>query len=164
MSIRDIFFHIRHRKSNLLLSGLMTMFIIPTALPSAAQAGNVGWSVSVGGGNGYGGWRPAAYPGFYGSGWRGAYGPSWRNGYYGPAYAYPNAYPFATGFYSPPVVYVAPPQQPLVLAAQPQPPVWYFCEASGQYFPYVQNCPSAWQIQPATPPTSNAAPQQRSYN
>jgi len=123
--------------------------------PVTAQAGNVGWAVSVGGG-----WRPAAY----GSGWGGGYGGgwgSWRGGYYGPGYGYPYGYPYASAFYSPPVVYASPPiityaapPQPLVLASQPQPPVWYYCEASGQYFPYVQSCTSGWQTQPAMPPTS----------
>ena len=121
--------------------------------PIAANAGNVGWNVSVGGGYG-GGWRPAAYGPGWGPGWRG----NWVNGggYYGP-YA---------GYYAPPVVYVPPPvtymppPQPMVLAAQPQPAVWYYCEASGKYYPYAQECPTGWQTQPATPPTTNA-PQRR---
>jgi hypothetical protein len=128
-----------------------------TIAPVVAQAGNVGWAVSVGGGYG-GGWRPAAY----GPGWGGG----WRGGYYGPGYGYP----YAAGYYAPPVVYAAPPvvayaapQQPMVLASQPQPPVWYYCEASGQYFPYVQSCASGWQAQPAMPPSSNASPRQGHY-
>lgn len=123
--------------------------------PSIAQAGNVAWAVSVGGG--YGGWRPAAY------GPWGGWGSGWGGNYYGPAYGYP----YGAGFYSPPVVYAAPPvityaspPQPMVLAAQAQPPVWYFCQASGQYFPYVQSCPAGWQTQPAMPPASNARPSQ----
>lgn len=127
--------------------------------PISAYAGNVGWAVSVGGGGGYGyggGWRPVAY----GPGWGGGWGPGWRGGYYGPAYGYP----YAAGYYAPPVVYSAPqvvtyaaPAQPMVLASQPQAPVWYFCEASGQYFPYVQNCASGWQTQAAMPPSNNSA-------
>ena len=111
--------------------GIVAAVLLAVA-PMAAQAGNVGWNVSVWGGYG-GGWRPAAY-GPYG-GWC----PGWRNnwayggGYYGP-YA---------GYYAPPVVYAPPvaympPAQPMVLAAQPQPAVWYYCEASGKYFPYAQ--------------------------
>jgi len=136
--------------------------------PVTAQAGNVGWAVSVGGGygGGYGGgWRPAAY----GPGWGGGWGPSWRGGYYGSGYGYP----YGAGYYSPPVVYVAPPvvtyaapPQPLVLASQPQPPVWYYCEASAQYFPYVQSCASGWQTQPAVPPSStssNAVPRRTQH-
>ncbi len=124
--------------------------------PSIAQAGNVGWAVSVGGGYG-GGWRPAAY------GPWGGWGSGWGGNYYGPAYGYP----YGAGFYSPPVVYAAPPviayaspPQPMVLAAQAQPPVWYFCQASGQYFPYVQSCPAGWQTLPAMPPASSARPSQ----
>jgi hypothetical protein len=55
-----------------------------------------------------------------------------------------------------PVVTYSAPQQAMVLASQAQPPVWYYCEASGQYFPYVQSCTSGWQTQPAIPPSSNA--------
>ena len=131
----------------LIMSKLVLMLLAAAGLfslaPLTAQAGNVGWAVSVGGGYG-GGWRPAAY----GPGWGGGWGPGWRGGYYGPGYGYPYA-----GYYAPPVVYAAP-QQPMVLASQPQPPVWYYCEASGQYFPYVQSCATGWQTQPAVPPSS----------
>ena len=120
------------------------------ASPATTQAGNVGWNVSVGGGYA-GGWRPAAYGPGWGPGWRGnwAYGGS----YYGPY----------GGYYAPPVVYAPPvtympPPQPMVLAAQPQPAVWYYCQASGQYFPYVQECSTGWLAEPATPPTSSAQP------
>ena len=126
--------------------------------PMTAQAANVGWAVSVGGGHGGGyggGWRPAVY----GAGWGGNWGPAWRSAYYGPDYGYPSA----AAYYSPPVVYTAPPvmtyaapQQPMVLASQPQPAVWYYCETSGQYFPYVQSCASGWQTQPAIPPSSSS--------
>jgi len=116
--------------------------------PLIAQAGNVGWNVSVGGGYG-GGWRP----GFYGPGWRG----HWSHG--GPFYG-----PYA-GYYAPPVVYASPPvvtymppPQPMVLSAQPQPAVWYYCQESDKYFPSAQECPAGWQTEPATPPTSGAQP------
>ena len=122
--------------------------------PMTAQAANVGWAVSVGGGHGGGyggGWRPA----IYGPGWGGNWGPAWRGAYYG--------YPYGAAYYSSPVVYAAPPvmtyatpQQPMVLASQPQPAVWYYCETSGQYFPYVQSCASGWQTQPAIPPSSSS--------
>jgi hypothetical protein len=118
-----------------------------------AQAGNVAWNVSVGGG--YGGWRPAAY----GPGWGHGWGPGWRANW---AYAGPYYGSYA-GYYAPPVVYApppvvayTPPPQPVVLAAQPQPAVWYYCAASGKYYPYAQECPSGWQAQAATPPTSSA--------
>ncbi|QWE26025.1 hypothetical protein [Polynucleobacter sp. AP-Ainpum-60-G11] len=152
--------------SKVVLSLLAAAGILALA-PARAQAGNVAWAVSVGGGygGGYGGgWRPAAYgPGWGGGGW----GPGWRGGYYGPGYGYP----YAAGYYAPPVVYAsppvvtyAPPQQPLVLASQPQAPVWYYCEASGQYFPYVQSCTSGWQTRAAMPPSGNASTKQRIQN
>ena len=120
------------------------------ASPGIAQAGNVGWNVSVGGGYG-GGWRPAAYGPGWGPGWRG----NWAHGgsYYGPY----GAYYGPPVVYAPPVTYMPPPQ-PMVLAAQPQPAVWYYCQASGQYFPYVQECSTGWQAESATPPTSSAQP------
>lgn len=126
-------------------------------LPAPASAG--GWNVAVGvsGGNGY---RPIAYgPGFnrgywnggpygyggWGGGWNAAWGTGW--GYS----AYPAIYPYA--FYSPPAVYVQPVLvEPIVLAAQPQPPVWYFCASTAQYFPNVGACPEGWQVQSAIPP------------
>ena len=114
---------------------VLTLFVaagLSTLAPVAAQAGNVGWAVSVGGG----------YGGGYGA------------GYYAPPVVYA----------SPPVVTYAAPQQPMVLASQPQPPVWYYCEASGQYFPYVQSCASGWQTQPAMPPSGSAPTRQRIQN
>jgi len=129
----------------------MALAGLATVLRGAAQAG---WNVSVGGAYG-GGWRPAAY----GPGWGAHYGPGWRGnwayggGYYGGPYGYPYA-----AYYSPPVVYAPPtaympPPQPMVLASQPQAAVWYFCQASGQYFPYAQECSSGWQAHPAIPPS-----------
>jgi len=144
----------KHLNSSFQTMALLFMSVLSLLClsPTVARASNVGWAVSVGGvyGGGYGGgWRPAAY----GSGW------GWRSPWNGYGYGYP----YAAGFYSPPVVYSAPPvvtyyapSQPMVLAAQPQPPVWYFCEASGQYFPYVQNCSSGWQTQPVMPPSSKS--------
>lgn len=136
-----------------ILGALLAVFF--TCVSAPVQAGNVAWNVSVGGGyGGYGGWRPVAY----GPGWGHGWGPGWRGnwgysgGYYGPYAAY----------YAPPVVYAPPPvvtyspPQPVVLAAQPQPAVWYYCAASGKYYPYAQECPTGWQTQAATPPTSNA--------
>ena len=112
----------------LALTGLVAVF------PVAAQAGHVGWNVSVGGGYG-GGWRPAAY----GPGWGGHYGPGWRGNwaYGGAYYGGPYGYPYA-GYYSPPVVYTVPvaysPPQPMVLASTP---------TSGLVF-----LPSKWAIFP----------------
>lgn len=30
--------------------------------------------------------------------------------------------------------------------------VWYYCAAAGQYYPYVRECPEAWETVPAVPP------------
>ena len=30
--------------------------------------------------------------------------------------------------------------------------VWYYCEASKTYYPYVKECPAGWKTVPATPP------------
>jgi len=115
---------------------------LASLLPSAAFAGPyVGWNVSVGGG----GW----YPGPYGGPWRPA-------GYYG-------GYPYPVVGYAPPVVYAAPPvymapPQPVVLASQPQPSVWYYCAESGKYYPYVESCAGTWKIQPALPPANQSGP------
>ena len=40
-------------------------------------------------------------------------------------------------------VYVAPPPPPI--RVQPAPGVWYYCNSSGQYYPYVDYCPEGWQ-------------------
>jgi hypothetical protein len=123
-----------------------------TCSAAQAQAGNVAWNVSVGGG--YGGWRPAAYGPGWGPGWRANW--AYVGPYYGP---YPGYY--APPVYAaPPVVAYVPPPQPMVLASQPQPTVWYYCAASNKYYPYAQECPSGWQAQAATPPTSGV-PQSR---
>jgi hypothetical protein len=133
--------------------------------PVVANAGNVAWNVSVGGGyaGGYGyggGWRPAAYGPGWGRGYGYGYGNGWRGNWAGAGYyGYPaGAYYGPAVAYAPPVVTYASPPQPMVLASQPQPAVWYYCQASAQYFPYVQECPTGWQTQAATPPTSGIAP------
>ena len=142
------------------------------ALPTPASAG--GWNVAVGvsGGNGY---RPIAYgPGYgahYGPGFRrgywnggpygyGGWGAGW-NGAWSNGWGYPAGYPYA--FSRPPAVYVQPVLvEPIVLAAQAQPPVWYFCASAAQYFPNVGACPEGWQIQSAVPPPQTQSQQKPS--
>lgn len=143
--------HTSQKQSKTVAAKLVSTLLAAAGLcllaPMTAQAGNVGWVVSVGGGHG------AGYGGRYSGGWRPtAYGPGW-GGYYGPSYGYP----YVAGYYTPPpVITYARPPQPMVVASQPQPAFWYYCEESGQYFPYVQSCASGWQAQPAMPPSSNA--------
>lgn len=31
--------------------------------------------------------------------------------------------------------------------------LWYYCDASRMYYPYINNCASGWRAVPATPPT-----------
>jgi len=131
----------------------ITLLVLPT--PAAAG----GWNVAVGvsGGNGY---RPIAY----GPGYGAPYGPGFRRGYWnggpygyggwGTGWGYPAyqaGYPYVLS--PPPAVYVQPVLvEPIVLAAQAQPPVWYFCASTAQYFPNVGACPEGWQVQSAVPP------------
>ena len=133
-------------------------------MPAPASAG--GWNVAVGvsGGNAY---RPIAYgPGFGRGYWNGGpYGfGGWRsgwNGAWGNGWGYPAGYPYA--FSPPPAVYVQPVVvEPIVLAAQAQPPVWYFCASTAQYFPYVGACPEGWQVQSAVPPPQSQSQQKPS--
>lgn len=144
---------------------ILGLALIALLASSYAQASNVGWNISVGGGYG-GGWRPAAYGGWgpgwgpgWGSGWRGNWG--YPGGYYGPYVGYYN--PPAVVYAPPPVVTYTPPPQPVVLAAQPEPAVWYYCEVSGKYYPYVQECPAGWQTQAPTLPSRNSS-QKRQQN
>ena len=56
-------------------------------------------------------------------------------------------------YYAPPVVY----REPIVVQSQPtsyisQSPSWYYCDNPRGYYPYVQNCSTAWQPVPANPP------------
>jgi hypothetical protein len=46
-------------------------------------------------------------------------------------------------------IITAPPPQPFL--AQNLPPVWYYCQSSQTYYPYVQTCQEAWKIVPASP-------------
>jgi len=105
--------------------------------------------------------------------WRGG---SWFHGNYGgrlgwywvvggiyyfyprPIYPYPDPYMPGvlvtpnSGPMAPP-----PPSQPPtpMLQGQNLPSVWYFCESSKGYYPYVSECPSGWKTVPASPPQLN---------
>ncbi len=60
--------------------------------------------------------------------------------YPAPIYPYPDPY----------VPYVVTPSAP------PPPQYWYYCEPSGEYYPYVATCPAGWKPVPATPPSTPA--------
>lgn len=100
-----------------------------------------------GGGFGYGGF---GYPSYFG----------------GPIISYGFGYPYYGGFYDPfyyprrttTIIREAPQEgAPAFATAQGEPPKqnWYFCADSGQYYPYVKTCASAWQEVPAVPPPPN---------
>ena len=79
-----------------------------------------------------------------------------------PYYSYPYYYPPAAyyppySYYPAPVVVQRPPvyveQQPSAVPQSQQLPsgYWYYCNASGAYYPYVQECASGWQRVAPTP-------------
>lgn len=43
-----------------------------------------------------------------------------------------------------------------VTPLEPQPALWYYCEAAGAFYPYVQTCPTGWKSVPADPPKTPA--------
>ena len=59
--------------------------------------------------------------------------------------------------YAPPPVVYAPPPPVIYAPAQPayvsqNSQVWYYCDNPKGYYPYVQNCSTAWRTVAATPP------------
>jgi|SRR5579872_2484843 len=99
-------------------------------------------------GGGFGFWDP----------WWG-WGPA---DYWGDPYAYYYPYPYA--YYPPypvnyaPPGYGAPPPQgsaPAQATVAPPPQYWYFCDNPHGYYPYVQNCSTAWKQVAATPPSGS---------
>ena len=77
--------------------------------------------------------------------------------YPAPVYPYPDPYVPPQMIEAPaPAMAASPPPPPMPYPA-PQaapaaaPAVWYFCRASGKYYPYAANCPEGWQTVPATP-------------
>lgn len=70
--------------------------------------------------------------------------------YDSPVYPYPTV--VSPVMYAEPMVGAQPP----VAATAPS---YYYCDNPAGYYPYVQNCPTAWrQVQAAPPPPSNAPP------
>ncbi len=72
-------------------------------------------------------------------GWWWIVGSSWYF-YPTPVYPYPNPW-------EPPPMTMANP----ALTAPPPTAYWYYCDASGGYFPYVPECAAGWRPVPATP-------------
>jgi len=74
-----------------------------------------------------------------------------------PIYPYPDPYqpPVVVVEQQPQVVMVpqaAPVYAPQQAAPQAAAQVWYFCDASQTYYPYVASCAGGWRSVPATPP------------
>lgn len=109
-------------------------------------------------------WRDGRwYRGWY----NGVFGWYWLVGgvyypYAGPVYPYPDPYVPSTIVVTPqPQVVITQPPQQTVIEAPAQPPatvvqpaanVWYYCESSKTYYPYVSSCAEGWKQVPATPP------------
>ena len=82
----------------------------------------------------------------------------------GPPYWRPWYYPPPPYYYYPPVVVQqappAPPvyvEQPTVVPAPAAPApesYWYFCQSTGQYYPYVKTCAVPWQKVAPQPPSA----------
>jgi hypothetical protein len=52
---------------------------------------------------------------------------------------------------SPPAAPAPAPAPAQTVQAQNLPSVWYYCEASKTYYPYVSECAAGWKTVPATP-------------
>ena len=144
------------RKVALLLTALLIGVIASESALAHGRRG--GGRVSIGIGVGFG--APfAAYP---------FYRPYYYSPFYYPPYSYPPIVVVPAVPPAPPVyieqLQVLPPMHQQAPVAPPapqtfQPPgesapqssgnLWYFCPDSKTYYPYVKECPSAWQ--PVTP-------------
>ncbi len=69
---------------------------------------------------------------------------------YGPVYAPPPVYVVPHAY--PPAYYVPAPAPPMSAPIPPPPQSWYFCENPQGYYPYVDQCATAWRRVPAAPP------------
>ena len=150
----------KHRWKSI-LTGLALLAILPSAaLADGRGHGGPGWHGNIRSFGHHdfhiwrgGGWQYTRYGGRLGWWWvvGGAY-----YFYPQPVYPYPDPYqPPAVVVEQQPQVVVAP-QAPQVYAPQqaaPQPAsqVWYFCDASQTYYPYVASCAGGWRTVPATP-------------
>ena len=80
--------------------------------------------------------------------------PVWGAPYYAPPYYPPYYYP-APVYYPVPVA-VAPAAPPVYVErsdpAPQQQGMWYYCEQTRGYYPYVTECPGGWRAVPPAPP------------
>jgi hypothetical protein len=73
-----------------------------------------------------------------------------------PVYAYPPPVYAYSPYYYPPSVVVAPTQAPTSYVTQGS-SSWYYCDNPQGYYPYVQNCSTAWRQVPANPQSAPPA-------
>src|SRR5215470_7498312 len=72
-------------------------------------------------------------------------------------YPYPYYYPPYPAYYPPPSG--APAQAPAQATGAPPQQFWYYCDNPQGYYPYVQNCSSAWrQVAPTAPSGNTVTP------
>jgi hypothetical protein len=94
-------------------------------------------------------WAHNWHGGVYGWWW--VVGPGWWYPYPAPYYPYPD-------YYTPPAVVMD--SQPAAPVAAPAPQVWYYCEPSKAYYPYVPTCSAPWRQVPAVPQPTPGGPGQ----
>jgi hypothetical protein len=146
----------RMRKLGIIL-GAAILSMAVAASPALADGGHGGGGGGWHGGGG-GGWHGGGgHDGhWHGGGWHGGVyfgvGPywGWGPGWWGYPYAYGYPYPYAY----PAPAYVAPAPYAYPAAPAPTAPaasVWYYCESSRAYYPYVQSCQEGWRQVPAQP-------------
>jgi hypothetical protein len=96
--------------------------------------------------------RPLGPHGHWVDGWYGPFG--WRWAGPRPWYWYPS--PVYYGYYTPVPRYAGHPR--------PAPrPIWYYCDSTRSYYPYVRSCAAGWRTVAAYPPgeianTTSAVP------
>lgn len=97
------------------------------------------------GGNWYHGWHGGNF------GWWWTIGPAWY-WYDYPVYPYPVYPAYAPGpYYDEGYI-------PREDAGPPPPQVWYYCENSDGYYPYVTSCNGEWREVPVNPADANPTP------
>jgi len=119
----------------------MTRLIACIALGLSLALPNVSEAHGGHGGGGHGG--------FHGGGSHGGFGRFHDYGFFYGGFG-PDFYDYGPGYYdyfsSSPALVLAP---PVAAAAQSPAAYWYYCPVAQAYYPYVNVCPSGWQMVPA---------------
>lgn len=127
----------------------LTLFSALASASGAAQAQAMPWGRGMGGPSAYAQHSVGLHGGFGHHGGYGGHG-GYRGGWAGPLLGaalvggaiYATLPPAPVLVQPPPVVY---PQQPVITDPSR---VRYYCQPYQQYYPNVNQCPSAWQIVP----------------